>query len=147
MSVFEEKAKIAETKTKRHEIPSGLWVKCKNCGEIIFTKELVANAKVCSKCDYHFAMTGAERVALLADEGTFREFDADMASVDVLKFTGVAEYTERLRTYRRQTGMNDAVITGLCKLDGHELSLAVMDFNFLGASMGSVVGEKITRAI
>jgi len=92
-------------------------------------------------------MTAAERILLLADEGTFREFDADLASVDVLKFTGVAAYSERLRTYQRQTGLNDAVMTGLCKLDGHDISLAVMDFNFLGASMGAVVGEKITRAI
>jgi len=149
MAVFEEKEKpkISETKTKKHEIPSGLWVKCKTCGEIIFSKELAANAKVCGKCDYHFTMTAPERIAMLADEGTFREFDADMASVDMLKFTGVAAYSERLRTYQRQTGMNDAVMIGLCKLDGHDTSLAVMDFNFLGASMGSVVGEKITRTI
>ena len=149
MAVFEEKEKpkIAETKTKRHEIPSGLWVKCKSCGEMIFNKELGVNAKVCSKCDYHFTMTAAERIMLLVDEGTFREFDADMASVDVLKFTGVAAYTERLRTYQRQTGLNDAIMTGLCKIDGHDVCLAVMDFNFLGASMGSVVGEKITRSI
>jgi acetyl-CoA carboxylase carboxyl transferase subunit beta len=92
-------------------------------------------------------MTAPERIAMLADAGTFREFDADMASVDMLKFTGVAAYSERLRTYQRQTGMNDAVMIGLCKLDSHDISLAVMDFSFLGASMGSVVGEKITRAI
>jgi acetyl-CoA carboxylase carboxyl transferase subunit beta len=149
MAVFEEKEKpkISETKTKRHEIPSGLWVKCKQCGEMIFSKELLANAKVCAKCDHHFTMTAAERVALLADEGTFREVDADMTSVDMLKFTGVAAYTERLRTYQRQTGLNDAVVTGLAKLEGHDISLAVMDFSFLGASMGTVVGEKVTRAI
>jgi acetyl-CoA carboxylase carboxyl transferase subunit beta len=149
MAVFEEKEKpkIAETKTKRHEIPSGLWVKCKSCGEMIYSKELGNNAKVCSKCDYHFTMTAAERIMLLVDEGTFREFDADMTSVDVLKFTGVAAYSERLRTYQRQTGLNDAIMTGLCKIDGHDVSLAVMDFSFLGASMGAVVGEKVTRAI
>jgi acetyl-CoA carboxylase carboxyl transferase subunit beta len=149
MAVFEEKEKpkIAETKTKRHEIPSGLWVKCKSCGEMIFNKELGNNAKVCSKCDYHFTMTAAERILLLVDEGTFREFDADMASVDVLKFTGVAAYSERLRAHTRQTGLNDAVMTGLCKLDAHDVCLGVMDFNFLGGSMGAVVGEKITRTI
>lgn len=147
MAVFEEKPKIGETKTKKHEIPSGLWVKCKKCGEMIFSKELAANLKVCNKCEYHFTMTAAERVASLADEGTFQEIDADLTSVDVLKFTGVAAYTERLKTYQRQTGLNDAVITGQCKLSGHDTSLAVMDFGFLGASMGSVVGEKITRTI
>lgn len=146
MDVF-EKPKISETKTKKREIPSGLWVKCKDCGEMIFSKELLANLKVCHKCDYHFTMTASERIASLADEDTFREADADMASVDVLKFTGVAAYTERLKTHRLQTGLNDAVVTGVCKLNGCQVSLSVMDFRFLGASMGSVVGEKITRCI
>jgi acetyl-CoA carboxylase carboxyl transferase subunit beta len=146
MDVF-EKPKITETKTKKRDIPRGLWVKCKSCGEMIFSKELLANLKVCAKCDYHFSMTAVERVASLADEGTFHEFDPDLVSVDVLKFTGVAAYTDRLRTYQRQTGLRDAIITGLCKINGHDVSLAVMDFGFLGASMGSVVGEKVTRAI
>src|SRR5438034_1257744 len=146
MDVF-EKPKITETKTKKRDIPRGLWVKCKECGEMIFSKELLSNLKICTKCDYHFTMTAAERVASLADEGTFRESDADMVSVDVLKFTGVAAYTERLKTYQRQTGLGDAIMTGLCKLNGHDVSLGAMDFGFLGASMGSVVGEKVTRAI
>src|SRR5260370_271056 len=138
MAVFEEKEKPqkSETKTKKHEIARGLWVKCKACGEIIFSKELGANAKVCSKCDYHFTMTAPERIAMLADESTFREFDADMASVDMLKFTGVAAYSERLRTYQRQTDMNNAVSIGLGKLDAHDSSLALMDFSFLGARIG-----------
>jgi acetyl-CoA carboxylase carboxyl transferase subunit beta len=146
MDVF-EKPKITETKAKKRDIPRGLWVKCKDCGELIFSKELLVNLKVCTKCDYHFTMTAPERIASLADEGTFSETDADLVSVDVLKFTGVAAYTERLRTYKRQTGLNEAIQTGLCKLNGHDISLAVMDFGFLGASMGSVVGEKVTRAI
>ncbi len=146
MDVF-EKPKISETKTKKRDIPSGLWVKCRDCGEMIFSKELLVNLKVCTKCEYHFTMSAVERIASLVDEETFREVDADLVSVDVLKFTGVAAYTERLKTYQRQTGMNDAVMTGLCKINGHDTSLAVMDFSFLGASMGSVVGEKITRAI
>jgi len=146
MDVF-EKPKISETKTKKREIPSGLWVKCKDCGEMIFSKELLANLKVCHKCDYHFTMTASERIASLVDEDTFREADADVVSVDVLKFTGVAAYSERLKTYQLQTGLNDAVVTGVCKLNGCQVSLSVMDFRFLGASMGSVVGEKITRCI
>jgi acetyl-CoA carboxylase carboxyl transferase subunit beta len=146
MDVF-EKPKITETKTKKRDIPRGLWVKCKSCGEMIFSKELLANLKVCAKCDYHFSMTAAERVVTLADDGAFHEFDPDLVSVDVLKFTGVAAYTDRLRTYQRQTGLRDAIITGLCRINGHDVSLAVMDFGFLGASMGSVVGEKVTRAI
>jgi acetyl-CoA carboxylase carboxyl transferase subunit beta len=149
MAVFEEKPKpkIAETRTKKHEIPRGLWVKCKDCGEIIFSKELTGNLKVCPKCEYHFTMSAPERIAQLADDGTFRETDAELVSVDVLKFTGVASYTERLKTYQRQTGLNDAVVTGFCKMGGHDTALAVMDFGFLGASMGSVVGEKVTRTI
>ena len=146
MDVF-EKPKITETKTKKRDIPSGLWVKCKDCGEMIYSKELILNHKVCHKCDYHFPMTAWERVALLADEGSFREVDADLASVDVLEFTGVAAYTERLKTYQQQTGLNDAVVTGFAKLSGHDIALSLMDFGFLGASMGSVVGEKITRCI
>src|SRR2546427_1259049 len=146
MDVF-EKPKITETKTKKRDIPRGLWVKCKDCGEMIFAKELQANLKICPKCDYHFSMTSPERIASLADEGTWQEFDADLVSVDVLKFTGVAAYTERLKTYQRQTGLNDAVQTGICKINSHDATLAVMDFSFLGASMGSVVGEKVTRAI
>jgi len=114
---------------------------------MIFAKELQANLKICTKCEYHFSMTASERVASVVDEGTWQEFDADLISVDVLKFTGVAAYTERLRSYQRQTGLNDAVQTGLGKINGHDVSLAVMDFAFLGASMGSVVGEKVTRAI
>jgi acetyl-CoA carboxylase carboxyl transferase subunit beta len=100
---------------------------------------------VCSKCEYHFPMTAAERVAALVDEGSFKETDPDMVSVDRLKFTGVSAYTDRLKSYQRQTGLNDAVLTGAGKLVGHDISLAAMDFAFLGASMGAVVGEKITR--
>ena len=146
MDVF-EKPKIAETKARKRDIPRGLWVKCKNCGEMIFAKELQANLKICTKCEYHFSMTAPERVASVVDPGTWQEVDADLISVDVLKFTGVATYTERLKNYQRQTGLNDAVQTGLGKINGHDVSLAVMDFAFLGASMGSVVGEKVTRAV
>ncbi len=147
MIMFEKKPKLTATKTKKRDIPSGLWVKCKGCGEMIFNAELLKNLKVCAKCDYHFAMTAHERIASLADDGTFKETNADLVSVDALKFTGVAAYPERLKTYQRQTGLNDAVVTGLCKISAHDVSLSVMDFSFLGASMGSVVGEKITAAI
>jgi len=146
MDVF-DKPKITETKTKKRDIPKGMWVKCKDCGEMIFSKELLVNLKVCPKCDLHFSMTAAERVASLADEGTWQEFDGDLISVDILKFTGVAAYSERLKSHQRATGVLDAIQTGLCKISGHDVSLAVMDFGFLGGSMGSVVGEKVTRSI
>jgi acetyl-CoA carboxylase carboxyl transferase subunit beta len=141
-----QKPKLTDSKTKKRDIPEGLWVKCKECGEMLFSKELLANQKVCGKCDYHFNMTAHERIALLADEGTFKELDDDLISVDALQFAG-ASYGDRLKSYRRQTQLQDAVVTGRCQLQGHDISLAVMDFNFLGASMGSVVGEKITLAI
>ena len=147
MAVFEKQLKISGTRTRKRDIPSGLWLKCNDCGEMIFSKELTAKLKVCPKCDYHFAMTAPERITLLADDGAFREIDADLVSVDTLNFKGVAAYKDRLKAYQRQTGLNDAVVTGLCQLNGHDVSLAVMDFSFLGASMGAVVGERITRAI
>ena len=146
MDVF-EKPKVIDANVKKRDIPEGLWVKCKECGEMIFAKELLANLKVCPKCDYHFSMLAAERVASLADEGTWTETDADLMSVDVLKFTGVAAYSERLKTYQRQTGMADAIQIGLCKINGHDIALAVMDFSFLGGSMGSVVGERFVRGV
>jgi len=145
--MFEKKPKLTASKTKKRDIPSGLWVKCDGCGEMIYSKELENNLKVCPKCEHHFPMTARERIASLADAGSFQETNADMTSVDVLNFTGAASYSERLKTYQRQTEMNDAVLTGLCRICEHDVSLAVMDFAFLGASMGSVVGEKITIAI
>jgi acetyl-CoA carboxylase carboxyl transferase subunit beta len=108
---------------------------------------LSQNLKVCPKCDHHFTYSARERIDNLIDEGTFEEFDANLLSVDVLKFTGVASYSERLQTYREKTGLADAVVTGFGRLAGHDVGLAVMDFNFLAATMGSAVGEKITRLI
>lgn len=108
---------------------------------------LAENLQVCPKCGYHFTLGARERVDLLVDPGSFLEMDAAMISVDPLKFKGVATYEDRLRTYRQKTGLKDAVITGMARLKGHPIGLAVMDFQFLAATMGSVVGEKITRMI
>ncbi|MCX7869346.1 MAG: acetyl-CoA carboxylase, carboxyltransferase subunit beta, partial [Terrimicrobiaceae bacterium] len=103
--------------------------------------------KVCSKCGHHFAMTASERIGLLADAESFEEMDAGLEPLDTLEFRGVASYKERLEAYRKSTGLRDAVITGLAKIEGIPLGLAVMDFHFLAATMGSVVGEKITRLV
>ncbi|MDD5198476.1 MAG: acetyl-CoA carboxylase, carboxyltransferase subunit beta [Terrimicrobiaceae bacterium] len=132
---------------KNRDIPEGLWTKCPSCGEVIHNLALDENLRVCPKCDHHFPIGSAERVASLADEGSFVETDADLVSVDPLKFQGVATYEETLKKYREKTGLKDAVLTGTAKIDGRPVSLAVMDFTFLAATMGSVVGEKITRAI
>ena len=132
---------------KKREVPEGLWQKCPGCGEIIHNLELQQNFRVCPKCDHHFTQSARERIEMLCDDGSFSEHDANMVSVDTLKFTGMASYTERLRSYQKKTGLKDAVITGLGKIDDLPLALAVMDFNFIAATMGSVVGEKLTRII
>jgi acetyl-CoA carboxylase carboxyl transferase subunit beta len=146
MAVF-KKPKLAAAPIKKRDIPENLWTKCKKCSEIIYNKDLDANLKVCPKCEYHFSMAARDRVASLTEPNTFQETDADLISVDVLKFQGVSSYEEKLKEYKKATGQNDAVITGTGMLNGHRISLAVMDFSFLGASMGSVVGEKVTRCI
>ena len=132
---------------KKRDFPEGLWQKCPSCGEMIHNLELVQNLRVCPKCDHHFTVGAHERIGQLLDEGTFVEHDAGMKSVDILKFTGQASYTDRLRSYQKKTGLKDAVITGLGKIEGQPVAIGVMDFNFIAATMGSVVGEKLTRMI
>jgi len=139
--------KPAFSSDKKREFPEGLWQKCLNCGEMIHNLELAENQRVCPKCDHHFTMTALERLAALLDADSFQELDAGMTSVDTLKFTGMASYSERLRSYQKKTGLKDAVITGLGTIDGRPVAIAVMDFNFIAATMGSVVGEKLARLI
>lgn len=150
MAIFDKPtygASRTPVRTKKKEIPQGLWTKCPSCGEVLFNKELEDNFMVCPKCEHHMTLSAKARILSLADPGTFVEDDANLTSVDVLKFTGVTSYPERLKNYRAKTGLNDAVVSGLCDVEGRKISVAAMDFNFLGGSMGSVVGEKITRAI
>ena len=132
---------------KKREMPEGLWTKCPGCSEMVHHLAIEENLRVCPKCDYHFSMGAIERIATLVDEGSFEERDATMSAVDPLGFKGVATYEDRLATYRKKTGLVDAVITGSAQMGGHPVGLAVMDFSFLAATMGSVVGEKITRII
>ena len=132
---------------KTREMPSGLWTKCPSCGEVITQTELQQNLQVCPRCQHHMTLGARERIESLADEGSFQEHDAEMLSVDSLKFRGVATYQDRLETYRKKTGLKDAVITGDAMIGGCPVGIAVMDFNFIAATMGSVVGEKITRTI
>ena len=108
---------------------------------------LAENQRVCPKCDYHFSQSARERLAHLLDPESFHELDTDLAPVDVLQFRGAANYSDRLKTYQEKTGLKDAVISGMGRLEERPISIAVMDFDFLGGSMGSVAGEKITRAI
>jgi len=144
---FFKKPNFKDIGARTREMPEGLWTKCPTCGEVIHNLALAENLRVCPKCDHHFTMGARDRIASLVDPDSFKEMDADITSVDTLEFKGVATYLDRLKSYQQKTGLKDAVITGPAKLSDHPIGLAVMDFNFLAATMGSVVGEKITRVI
>jgi acetyl-CoA carboxylase carboxyl transferase subunit beta len=146
-TTFAKKPKPPSRKSRRKDIPEGLWTKCPKCATMVFDKELDENLKVCSQCQHHFPIGARERIHSLVETCTFEEMDAEMTSVDVLSFTGVASYTSKLENYQKSTGLKDAVLTGICKIGEHRTALGVMDFSFLGGSMGSVVGEKLTRLI
>ena len=146
-ATFAKKPKLASAKSRKRDIPEGLWTKCPKCSTMILDKELDENLKVCTKCNHHFPIGARERIHSLVETCTFEELDADMTSVDALNFTGVASYTDKLDEYQKSTNLKDAVITGLSKIGEHRAALGVMDFSFLGGSMGSVVGEKLSRLI
>jgi len=148
MSWFKKsKAPIAPVETKKVKMPEGVWSKCKNCNEIIYTKEIERNLNVCPKCDYHFRISARERIALTLDEGSFVEMDAAMESVDFLDFKDSKKYKDRIKAAVKKSGGGDAVVCGEGAIEGLAVVVAVFDFGFMGGSMGSVVGEKITRAI
>src|SRR5436309_4336118 len=146
MAIFKKPAIKAEG-GKKKEIPRGLFQKCPGCSEVVPEIELAQNQRVCPRCDYHFAQPAKERIQNLLDPDSFVEMDAGLKSVDVLRFQGMASYKDRLKNYQERTGLSDAVISGHGMVDGYKVALAVMDFGFLAATMGSVVGERITRAI
>jgi len=131
----------------RKEMPDGLWVKCDECGEIIYKKELEKKLFVCPKCDYHFRIGYHNYIQILVDTGTFKEFNKSLSSTDPLKFKDSKRYSDRYKAAVEKTGIKEAVITGTGEIEGIPAVLAIMDFSFLGGSMGSVVGEKISRAI
>ena len=139
--------KSKEIKTeKKVKIPEGLWIKCDSCKEIIYKKEIEKNLQVCPKCNYHFRISARERIDLIADEGSFVELDNDLTPSDPLNFKDKASYAERLNEYRLKSEMPEAAIYGDAVINTRPVMLAIMDFSFWGGSMGSVVGEKITRA-
>jgi acetyl-CoA carboxylase carboxyl transferase subunit beta len=146
MPIFKKPAIKAEA-GKKKEIPRGLFQKCPGCGQVVADILLTQNQRVCPRCDYHQAQPASERIQSLLDQDTFVEMDADLKSVDVLRFQGMATYKDRLKKYQESTGLIDAVISGHGIVDGYKVAIAVMDFGFLAATMGSVVGEKITRTI
>jgi len=132
---------------KKIKIPEGLWVKCNNCREIIYRKELERNAKVCPKCDYHFPISVEERIAMVVDEGSFSEFDSSLAPLDPLNFRDSAKYKDRLKANQEKTGQLDALVIGDGEINHRAVILGVLNFGFMAGSMGSVVGEKLTRGI
>lgn len=140
------KASIA-TDTQRKDLPAGMWTKCDGCGEIIHRKQLEQQFYTCVKCSYHFRIGSKEYMEILLDGGTLKEMDRKMRSADPLGFKDTKGYTERIKDSIRKTGLNDAVRTGTGKINGMEVVIGVMDFSFIGGSMGSVVGEKVARAI
>src|SRR5215211_1860 len=146
MAIFKKPAIKAEAGKKR-EIPRGVFQKCPGCGQVVPEMELAQNQRVCPRCDYHQAQPAIERIQGLLDPDTFVEMDADLRSVDLLRFQGMATSKDRLKKYQESTGLLDAVITGHGILEGYKVAIAAMDFGFLAATMGSVVGEKITRTI
>jgi acetyl-CoA carboxylase carboxyl transferase subunit beta len=141
---FFKKPSMENFQDKKSDMPEGLWKACPSCGATIHELDLQDNLRVCPKCAHHFTMSAPERVDSLVDQDSFVSMDDDLISVNALGFN---KYTERARQYRELTGLGDAVLTGRGTIKGHPVTLGIMDFRFLGASMGSVVGEKLTRAI
>ena len=145
MALFKRPALKAQS--KKREIPQGLFQKCPGCSEGIHEIELAENQRVCPRCDHHFAQSARERIENLLDPESFVERDTELRSVDTLQFQGMATYKDRLANYQNLTGMTDAVLSGYGMLEGYKVAIAVMEFSFLAATMGSVVGERITRTI
>jgi acetyl-CoA carboxylase carboxyl transferase subunit beta len=146
-TTFLQKPKIG-SKSKKRDIPEGLWTKCPKCEELIYDRDLDENQKVCPKCEHHHPIGSRERLNSLVETCSFEEIDAQLESVDVLQFTGVASYQSKLEAHKKKSSLlKDAVVTGIGRVGPHRVALGVMDFAFLGGSMGSVVGEKLTRLI
>jgi acetyl-CoA carboxylase carboxyl transferase subunit beta len=148
MSWFIRKSAGIKTDTsKQNEVPDGQWVKCAGCAQTVNRRELARNLLVCPKCDYHFKMPSMGYFELLFDDKQFELHDEDILPADPLDFTDRKVYAERLKETQRKSGLNDAARAAVGKVGGHPLSVAAMDFGFIGGSMGSVVGEIIARAI
>lgn len=132
---------------QKKQIPAGVWTKCDKCEQIIYNKELEENLKICPKCHAHFRLNSKERIAQLFDPGTFKEFGASISPSDPLQFTDIQPYVTRIAQSQKKTGMTDACVCGEGLIEGHPIVAAMLDFTYMGGSMGSVVGEKVTEAI
>jgi acetyl-CoA carboxylase carboxyl transferase subunit beta len=138
---------IEPSPDKVSRVPEGLWVKCPSCGQVIYSKEFQAGLQVCPKCAHHFRLSASDRLKMLFDGETWTEIDAGLRSTDPLEFTGTKKYKTQLANAIASTGLNDAIIVGTGTMEGLPVVIAAMEYNFIGGSMGVVVGERITRAI
>jgi acetyl-CoA carboxylase carboxyl transferase subunit beta len=147
MSWFKRESGALDTSGEKKVRTEGLWVKCESCRKIIWKKDLDANLNVCPQCDKHFRVDARTRLAQLFDDGNYDTFDTNLSSTDPLKFTDIKSYASRLKKYQAETGLKDAIVIARGKLEGRDIIISAMEYSFIGGSMGSVVGEVITRAI
>ncbi len=147
MGWFKRSKQNISPKSQKSDVPDGQWTKCEKCGEIIYARQLEMNAWVCFKCNNHFRVGSEEYISILLDKNSFKESDKKMKSGDPLEFEDTKKYSDRIAETIKKSGLNDAVKTGIGTINGLKVSFACMDFKFIGGSMGSVVGEKIARAI
>ncbi|HUX93271.1 MAG TPA: acetyl-CoA carboxylase, carboxyltransferase subunit beta [Ignavibacteriaceae bacterium] len=147
MAWFKRSKENISPDSQKKDLPDGLWEKCTSCGEIIHKKQLEANLWTCTKCGFHFRIGSKEYIEVVLDKGTFREMDKRMKSADPLEFADTKKYKDRIQETIKKLGLNDAVKTGTGKINGMDVAFGCMDFKFIGGSMGSVVGEKLSRLI
>ena len=147
MAWFKRSKENISPDSQKKDLPDGLWEKCPGCGEIVHKKQLEANLWTCLKCSYHFRIGSTEYIQILLDNGTFKEMDKKMRSADPLEFEDTKKYADRINETIKKIGLNDAVKTGTGKINGTDVAFGCMDFKFIGGSMGSVVGEKLSRLI
>lgn len=143
--IFEQIKKVSSIKKK--EIKENLWIKCEACGEISYKSDIEKNYHTCPSCNFHFKISGLEKINIIVDSGSFFEIDKNLTSLDPLKFKDTKRYTDRIRDAIKKTGYKDAFISGVGSVNGKNVHIGAFEFSFLGGSMGSVVGEKITRLI
>lgn len=147
MAWFKKQKTASSEVAPRSKSAEGMWLKCNHCREIVYRKEVDRNNKVCPKCDYHFPISVMERIALLTDLGTFKEWDTELSPLDPLSFHDTKSYKDRVKAQQEKTGRKDALVIGEGQVEGRRVIFCVFDFSFMGGSMGSVVGEKFCRAV
>ncbi len=146
MRLFSRSRPKIDTKGKKRESYDG-WTKCEGCAELIHEKDLEKNLRCCSKCGHHYRMNADERIANLTDPGTFKEMFSNIRSTDALKFVDTESYKNRLKSAQKKSGLSEGFVSGSTEMMGHPVALGILDFRFMGGSMGSVVGERLTRLI